>query len=131
MMELNVICHPECNIPPVKARAGTAFPSDVPSAVEERSEAEWSRPEAYCTSYCTLDINVTFVYSLYYINLCYCYVTVFIIYHANGGPGLNVSMHIKTLMLGPQKFQKALNFPNFAWQKYNIVQGEGGVFQFF
>ena len=32
----------ECNIPPVEARAGTAFPRDVPRAVAERSEAEWT-----------------------------------------------------------------------------------------
>ena len=37
----------ECNIPPVEARAGTAFPRDVPMAVAERSEAEWSRPKGH------------------------------------------------------------------------------------
>ena len=37
----------ECNIPPVEARAGTAFPRDVPRAVAERSEAELSRPEGH------------------------------------------------------------------------------------
>jgi hypothetical protein len=36
-----------CNIPPAEARAGTAFPRDVPRGVAEQSEAEWRRPEGH------------------------------------------------------------------------------------
>ena len=48
----------KCNIPPVEARAGTAFPRDVPRAVAERSEAEWSRPEQINRGKCRIKSEV-------------------------------------------------------------------------